>query len=218
MEKLEQIFEPIRAWINKIRTQLKRAVFGANNEKIDFLMDSFYKLNPQQRSGFILGAGAGALLFVLIVFWAYFASIASLESQLNDGFAALYRLQNLKREHQIESKKFDGLVESVQRKTQSLAMKPFFERIAKQQNVTIQDIQEKSSDLPSEIALSEKLKYSTVSVGFNKISIPRLMKFLVEVERSKSFLTVEDLEIRARYQDSLYFDVDAKVRGYRVAQ
>jgi hypothetical protein len=218
MSKLQEALEPVRDWIKKVRTQVRRAVFGANNEKLDFLMDSFYKLNPQQRSGAILGALVAVFLFVSIVFILYFSRVAALESDLNEGFAALYRLQNLKREYQLESKKYDGLVESVTRKAQTLAMKPFFEKIAKQQNVTLQDIQEKKSDLPSDIILSEQLKYTTASIGFNKISVPKLMKFLVEIERSKTFLTIEDLEIRARYQDSLYFDVDAKIRGYSIGQ
>jgi len=46
------------------------------------------------------------------------------------------------------------------------------------------------------------------------ISIPRLLSFLVEVEKSNKYLRVQDLQIRARYGTKLYFDSQAKVRGY----
>ena len=48
------------------------------------------------------------------------------------------------------------------------------------------------------------------------ISIPRLLGFLVEVEKSNKYLRVQDLQIRGRYGTKLYFDSQVKVRGYDV--
>ncbi len=216
MSALDQVLDNVRAWNKNIRTRITKSLFGANNEKLDFVMDSFYKLNPQQRNLALAGSAGGLAFIVIIVLAFYFASVSRLESELNDGFAALYRLQSLKKDYAAENKNFDALIDSVQRKTQSVALKPLFQKIAETTKVNLQDIQEKTSDLPADSALAEKMKYANVQVSFNKISIPRLMKFLVEIERSKSFLTVSDLEVRARYQDALYFDVDAKIRGYSV--
>ncbi len=42
------------------------------------------------------------------------------------------------------------------------------------------------------------------------------MKFLSEVERSNKNLSIENLQIRTRYGDRLYFEASAKVVGYKV--
>ena len=70
--------------------------------------------------------------------------------------------------------------------------------------------------LPVDNPLSEKAQEVKVEMRMPNISIPRLMSFLVEVEKSNKYLKVQDLQIRGRYGTKLYFDGQAKVRGYDV--
>ena len=42
------------------------------------------------------------------------------------------------------------------------------------------------------------------------------MKFMSEVERSNKNLSIDNLQVRTRYGDRLYFEATAKVIGYRV--
>ena len=214
----EAITEKIGSATSGIRGRFKRTVFGANNEKLDFIMDSFLKLEPNQRSAFLVGAGSALGIIVVGVFWLYFSRIGALETELNDGFAALYRLQGLKQEYVVEGRRYNAVVDNVKRKTDRLSLKPFVEKLAQDTQVAIRDLSEKKEDMPSDITFSSKMKYNTVEVDFNKVSIPRLLKFLIEVERSKKYLTIKDLEVRARYRDRLFFEAEAKVRGYTVTQ
>ena len=62
---LDKIFAPLR----RLRSASRRAVFGANNEKLDFLMDSFYKLDAQKQSLALAIGGALIGLVLLLAVW-----------------------------------------------------------------------------------------------------------------------------------------------------
>lgn len=214
----EQVLEPIAAQIKQLRLRVRRTLFGTNNEKLDFLMDSFYKLDSNQRVGVLAGFAAGLSILVILVIGIYFAQVNSLERELDESFAALHKLQGMRRDFVQETKRYDSVIDSLQRATQSLSLKPFVEKTSKSVQVTVRDLAERKSDLPADIAMADRVKYANINVDISKVSIPRLMKFMVEIERSRSFLKIDDLEIRARYQDNLYFDAKLRVRGYSVEQ
>ena len=54
---------------------IKRRILGANNERIDFLMDSFYKLSPSNQTAALIGACGAVFLIVLMIFIVYFSRI-----------------------------------------------------------------------------------------------------------------------------------------------
>jgi len=41
---------------------LKQWIFGKQNERMEFIMDSYFKLSPEQRSGTLIGMGAFGVL------------------------------------------------------------------------------------------------------------------------------------------------------------
>jgi hypothetical protein len=193
---------------------LRRRLFGANNEKLDFLMDSFYKLSPNQRTGVLAGGVSLVGLFVVVAFGLYFSLVARLRSDLSASFAALHELQTQKATYEQENRNFEKLVDIVERKTKQVSLKPFFEKIANEQVVTLEGLADSKSPLPSDNPLAEKFQEVRVEMRMPNISIPRLMSFLVEVEKSNKYLRVQDLQIRGRYGTKLFFDGQAKVRGY----
>jgi hypothetical protein len=194
--------------------QVRRRLFGANNEKLDFFMDSFYKLSPSQRSGVLAGIVGVISLFVLGAIVLYFSQVNRLKSELAGSFAALHELQSMKAGYEQENKNFEKLVDTIEKKTKQMSLKPFFEKIANDMGVTLEGLNDQKAPLPAENALSEKMSEVRVDMRMPNISIPRLMSFLVEVEKSNKYLRVQDLQIRGRYGTKLYFDGQAKVRGY----
>jgi len=97
-----------------------------------------------------------------------------------------------------------------------MSLKPFFEKIANEQGVALEGLTDQKGALPADNALSEKMQEVRVDMRLPNISIPRLMTFLVEVEKSNKYLRLQDLQVRGRYGTKLYFDAQAKVRGYDV--
>jgi len=202
---------------DQIQVNLKVAqkrLFGVNNEKLDFLMDSFYKLSSNQRTAALAGSIGVVFLLVVMVFGLYFSLVSHLKNDLSSSFAALHELQSKKAMYEQENRNFEKLVDMVERKTKQVSLKPFFEKIANEQGVIIEGLSDSKSPLPADNPLAERFQEVRVEMRMPNISIPRLLSFLVEVEKSNKYLRVQDLQIRARYGTKLYFDSQAKVRGY----
>jgi len=195
---------------------VRKRLFGTNNEKLDFLMDSFYKLSPNQRTGLLAATVAAIAMFVLGAVGLYFSQVSRLKVELSRSFASLHELQALKVSYEQENKNFEKLLDTVERKTKQMSLKPFFEKIANEQGVVLEGLTDQKGALPADNALSEKMQEVRVDMRLPNISIPRLMTFLVEVEKSNKYLRVQDLQVRGRYGTKLYFDAQAKVRGYDI--
>lgn len=193
---------------------IKTRLFGANNERLDFIMDSFYKLTPQQRNGvFAIGISVIAIL-ILSAFALYFTEVRSLESELSQSVAALQELRKYKISDQAEERRFSKLVETIRVKTRGLSMKPFFEKLTKEKGVAMKDLTEKEVDLDSSNPLSDSVKEVHVELRIPEISIPRLLNFITEVEKAERYIRLQDIKITAQFGNKLYFSTMLTFRGY----
>lgn len=213
MSAFEDFQEKIRNQVAVVTTEIRKRIFGANNENLDLLVDSFYKLEPQQRNAVIAGSIAGLCLIVFGFVGLYFAQISSLNRELNKRFDALYEIRELKADYQREDRRFQSLADALTGSSSSVRIKPFFEKIANEQGVQIEGLNESKSALPAENALSEKFQEVRVDMRLNNISIPRLLNFIVEVEKGGGFIRIQDIQIRSRYGTKLFFDAQIKARG-----
>jgi len=219
MSGVNAIVDQMRGQLQSVANIVRIRVLGANNERLDFLMDSFYKLSPPQRTAAFSGLIAVVGFFVFGAVILYFSQVSRLRSELNESFDALHEMQTLKTEYQNEQRRYDKLFEQISRKTGDLRPKPFFEKIANEQGVQIEGgLTETRVPLPPENPLSEKMQEVRVEMRLNNISIPRLLTFLVEVEKANNFVRVQDLEIKSRFGTRLYFDSKLKARAYSVSR
>lgn len=214
MSGLVAFQESVRSQFDIFVKELKKRTLGANNERLDLLVDSFYKLEPPQRNAVIAGGVAVLALTMLGFLTLYFAQVNSLNRELNKRFDALYEVRELKRDYQQEDAKFARLIESVMTASGGLRIKPYFEKIANDQGVQIEGLNETKVPLPSDNPMSDKLQEVKVEMRLNNISIPRLLNFIVEVEKGSGSIRVQDLQIRARYGTKLFFDAQLKGHGY----
>lgn len=214
MSALTTMQDNMRTQVQQLNKEIRRRVLGANNERLDLLVDSFYKLEPPQRNAVIVG-GIASLVLVVVSFLAlYFAQVSSLNRELNKRFDALYEMRQQKHEYQVEDRKFAKLIESVTADSASLRIKPYFEKIANDQAVQIEGLTETKVPLAADNPMSEKLQEVKVEMRLNNISIPRLLNFITEVEKGSGSIRIQDMQIRARYGTKLFFDVQLKGHGY----
>jgi len=211
---LDPVIDKVRSQIQRGFNQVRIRLLGTNNERLDFLMDSFYKLNPGQRNAVIGGLVGLVAVFLLGSLGLYYSRVTSLRDELDNGFEALHELSNLKGEYQTEDQRFNRLVDAVNRKTRGMKAKPYFEKVARDQNVNIEGLTESKASLSTENPLSEKMEEVKVDVRFPNISIPRLLTFMIELEKGNNLVRVQDLTIRGRYGTKLFFDAQGKFRGY----
>lgn len=206
-EKFDNIFS---SQIEVLRKQL----FGVNNERLDFFMDSFYKLEPKQRGLALGGITTLVLGFVFSSVFLYFSRVSALQTELNSSFHALNKLRTLRAQEKMEGQKFDLLVETIGKKTKDLAYRPFFEKISKDLKVNMTNLKEDKVDMDTNNPLGSQMKTMRISMKLPNISLPKLLNFLIEIEKSGKLLRVTDLKIVGIFGNKLFFDVNIMVRGY----
>jgi hypothetical protein len=206
----DQISQNLNKYIRPIKVRL----LGANNERLDFLMDSFYKLSPPQRNGVFAGGIALLALLILAAFALYFSEVRALESELSMSVASLQELRTYKQSDQSESRRFAKLVETINAKTRGLSFKPFFEKMTKEKNIPMKDLTEKEAELESSNPLSDSIKEVLVELRVPQISIPRLLNFITDVEKAERYIRLKNIRITGQYGNKLYFDTTLVFRGY----
>lgn len=214
---MSELTVQIHQKVNGVVKTLKNKVFGHNNERLDFVLDSFYKLSPNQRNGAVAG-GIGVLaVIVMLAISLYFSQVRALERDLSDSFSSLRELKRYKSENLMEEKRFDKLVELIRHKTKGLNFKPFFEKLSREKNIQIKDISEKPAEVDSSNPLSSKIKEVRVEMRLMNISIPKLLDFLIEIEKSGHYMRIQDVKISGTYGNKFFFDSSLVIRGYNVA-
>jgi hypothetical protein len=214
MSQIAVIQDTVKSRVESVVKEIKKRLLGANNERLDLVVDSFYKLEPKQRNVVL---ASGILILVVVCFgflWLYFAQVNALNRELNKRFDALYEIRDLKREYQIADQNFSSLVDSVMSSSGGLRIKPYFEKVANEQGVQLEGLTEMKVPLPSDNPMSEKLQEVKVEMRLNNISVPRLLNFVVEVEKGSGSIRVSDMQIRSRYGTRLFFDAQIKGHGF----
>lgn len=215
MSALQNVRDSIQSLVARGVDRIRRSLFGANNERIDFLMDSFYKLSPEHQTGVLAGVVGMLLVFVLGAFTIYYTRINALEDELNASFDALTEVRSLSSTYEQELKRYQELKSAVSRSASEFKPKPFFESKANQVGVQIADLRSQDTEIPAESPLAADFRYTQVEFKLPKVSLPRLLKFMEEVEKSNGSLNVHSLQIRTRYGDRLFFETSAKVIAYK---
>lgn len=213
----ESKFDDLKTRLLSEIDQLKIRVLGPNNERLDFVIDSFSKLDQNQQKGVLAGLFATIFFFVFIAFWIYFAQVSTLKNNLSESFEAIRQLESLSGQFTKEEKTFDKLLTRVRSKTGSIgSFKSHFETISRKESVNISSLNEKIVKIADENPLSTEMNQVKVDVDVDNISLPKIMKYIVAIEKSDKFLKVSDLKIRSRYGTKLYFDTQMSVKGYKV--
>jgi hypothetical protein len=215
MSALQNLRDSIQSLVARGVDRVRRSLFGANNERIDFLMDSFYKLSPEHQTGVLASVVGMLLVFVLGAFTIYYTRINALEDELNASFDALTEVRSLSSTYEQELKRYQELKSAVSRSASEFKPKPFFESKANQVGVQIADLRSQDTEIPAESPLAADFRYTQVEFKLPKVSLPRLLKFMEEVEKSNGSLNVHSLQIRTRYGDRLFFETSAKVIAYK---
>lgn len=217
MSSFEGVMSQVRGQWDSVTREIQGRVFGANNERLDLLMDTFNRLNEKQRSMAIGGAGLGIFLFISLAIALYLSSVTSLQKDLEESFSALQELDSRKKDFQGEEARYAQLIEMMS-KQNAVAKKPQLEKVSKDAGIDLEGLTEAKVPLPSENPLSKRVQEAKLDMRLNNISIPRLLNFLVEVEKSNNLLRIRDLTVRGRYGTKLYFDSQVVVRGYTVGE
>ena len=217
MAQFDSIMAQVRGQWDQIQKQVQARLFGTNNERLDLVMDTFNRLNQQQRTMALSGIGGGIFLLIAMAVGLYLSGVHSLQQDLEESFSSLQEFDTKKKDFQQEDAKYSQLIEMMG-KQNTVAKKPLLEKVSKDVGVDLEGLSESKVALPADNPLAKKVQEAKLDMRLSNISIPKLLNFLVEVEKSSNLLRVRDLTVRGRYGTRLYFDSQVVVRGYTAGE
>lgn len=215
------MFDSLRSSINEtvssLSSVLSAKIFGKNNERLDFVLDSFYKLPPEKRTGVLTGVFVLLGFLVVGIFALYFSRVNTLDHSLNDSAIALGEFRAHQIESQDASSDLERLKERIKSKMKSFSIKPFFEKISDENSVEIRTTKVKPSETVDLGELSSLMKEQDVEIVISKISIPKLLKFISAIEKKQKYIRVKDLRIRDLSGNKLYFEAQIFFRAFQLS-
>jgi hypothetical protein len=209
--------DDIKARILNQIDSFKIRIFGQNNERLDLLVDSFNKLDANQQKMALSGGIVAIFAFIILSFAIYFTNISSLKNDLSESFEAIRQLESLSTEHTKEKRKFDKLLSNVKSKTRGIrSFKSHFESLSRKEGITLRSLNESAVKISPENPLSDEMNEVKVDLDVDNISLPKILKFAIAVEKDGKYMKVSNLKIRSRYGTKLYFDTKMSIKGYKV--
>ena len=212
------LIEEVKVKVDQGTRIVKEKIFGVNNERLEFLLDSFYKLDQNAKNAVlgVLAAGIGA--FIIGAVSIYIVQVGEISKELTDTINANTQLRSLEAMEKKELDAFNNLVKEIERKNRNIGFKPFFEKLARKANIPIKSIAERQPEMDAQNPLAQYIQQVNIDLKLLKISLPKLINFVDSIEKSGHFLKVQDLKISGIFGDKLYFDVDLLVRGYKTTR
>lgn len=204
----------IPRWLLPVR----EFIFGKQNERIEYFMDSYFKLPPEGRTAVVSGAFilGGLILFGFIA--AYLTALSSLQTKLDNSFLALNKLRTKQVEYAVTKRKFDELDKRLANVSSSVQILSFLEEKAKANDLQISgnskaDKASGEKDFIRSTPLEEKYKSTRSEFRVSNVSLKKIIDLVVSIESDDKMLRVTDLRIKGLYQNKLFFDATFGVDG-----
>ncbi|NBW80251.1 hypothetical protein EBR21_00720 [bacterium] len=213
-ESIEQNQGSIPRWLLPVR----EIIFGKQNERIEYFMDSYFKLPSEGRTAVVAGAFLLAGLTVFGFIGLYLSSLSSLQSKLDQSFQAVNKLRAKQVEYAVTKRKFDELDKRISNVTSSLQILSLLEEKAKSLDLQISgntktDKASSEKDFIKGTLLAEKYKSTRSEFRVSNVSLKKIIDFVVAIESDDKMLRVSDLRIKGLYQNKIYFDATFAVDG-----
>lgn len=203
-KSLSNLFAPIRT-----------ALLGRQNERIEFLMDSYLKLTPEWRSAVLVGGIFLSILSLIGIISIYLAALGGLQGRLDQAFEATNQIKELRNSYLVTKQKFTDFESKLETANQGLVLISVIETKAKELGLSASGFapQPTTTDLPPNNPLNTKYQNAKVEFRISNVSLKKIVEFVIAVENLPHMLRVSSLKIKALYQNKLFFDATFEVEG-----
>jgi len=193
---------------------IQEKTLGKNNERLDFVLDSFYKLESNKRTAVLATLSAVLLSLFLGVFALYYSRVDSLNNALNNHTVYLSEVKKLLLKKKVADSEFDSLESQIKSDLNRFSLKPFIEKASKQSQVNIRSLNVRDASNPEDIGkLSDMLQEKHIDIKVQRVSLARLLKFIELIEKPRKYIKVSSLKIVSI--DKLYFNLELSLRAFQ---
>lgn len=192
---------------------LRSLIFGRQNERLEFLMDSYFKMPPEGRTGVLVGSAVVGVLFLVGIIILYLAALGSLQGRLDTAFEVTNKLRESHTSHAMIKQKFSDLEQKIAAANVNLVPISVLEQKAKELGLAASSFppQLPVSDLPASNPLSDKYQNAKIEFRVSNVSLKKIVDFVIAIESTPHMLRVTSLKIKALYQNKIFFDATFEV-------
>jgi hypothetical protein len=198
-----------------ITNPIRNLILGRQNERIEFLMDSYFKLSPEGRTTVLVGGILGGVVFVIAVIALYVMALGNLQNKLDQAFSSTNKLRELQQSYAIADAAYTSLERQVTAANEGLVLISVLEQKSKELGLTASGFppQLPRTDLPANNPLSKNFQNAKVEFRLSNSPLKKIIELVTAIESTPHLLRVTSLRIRALYQNKLYFDANLEVEG-----
>ena len=196
---------------------LRKTLFGRQNERLEYLIDSYSRLSPEARMGTVVAGTFVGFLAVFGVISLFVMGMGSLEKNLETSLASLNELKVLEAKHTSASQRFKTLSRGLEKATGSgFELITFLDQATKKMGLTDVKFKDKATitPLPDTNPLSTKLSQVETTFSIKEISLRKIIELVVSIESNKHKLIVTEVSINSFSTEKLFFRANFKVQGY----
>lgn len=179
--------------------------------QFDRLGTAWASLSDRERRILALMAVATVLFVAALGFTSLRKSIGSREAAIASKTQSMERIGRLAdgyREAEQARQRMEARI-----KGNPVRLFSYLEDVAKKQQITLGDMQDRGTD-----SVGEGISRSTVEVSFARIDLRSLTAFLNEIEKSQHLVKVEKLRMRGRTDDPNSLDAAVTVSTYSLSK
>lgn len=198
-----------------ITNPIRNLILGRQNERIEFLMDSYFKLSPEGRTTVLVGGILGGVVFVIAVIALYVMALGNLQNKLDQAFSSTNKLRELQQSYAIADAAYTSLERQVTAANEGLVLISVLEQKSKELGLTASGFppQLPRTDLAANNPLSKNFQSAKVEFRLSNSPLKKIIELVTAIESTPHLLRVTSLRIRALYQNKLYFDANLEVEG-----
>lgn len=205
---------------NQIIQPIRSVIFGKQDERLEYIMDSYFKLSQEGRVGVLIGGVVLGFFALLAMVTIYVAAIRGLHTELENSFEALNKLNDAKISYNVTKNKFNELEAKLSSANSSFSLQGFLETKAKESGLTATGFppQIPTTDLAASNPLKGRYQFAKVEFRLQNASLKKIIEYVMAVEASPHMLKATTLRIKSRYQDKLYFDATLEIEALLAKQ
>jgi hypothetical protein len=202
---------------NRVSDEIKKFIFGPNNENLDEILDRFYSIRQERRARLISYIISTYVILLLCMVTAYLYGLHRLQTKLDSSVEYLNELASIYNEYISTETSYMSIMKSLQTSSHGTSeLAQVLAQKAQELGVDIQDIPPNlpAIDLPSSSPLSKSLRMARIDVKLNSVSIKKMMDYINAIQTMPQKFKVSSLEIKQMTDTKLYFNVNMIAEGY----
>jgi len=195
--------------ITQIMTSLKLFIFGENNQRLEYLIESFYRLNHERRSIIIISSILSGITIFILSIIIYIIGLFSLQSNLNSAYNNSNTLKEFKAPYMALQGSFDELIHGIRSSNMNLSLVSLLEQKAKDLGVQTSHFPSKPliTKFTGQNPLVDLFQKESVDFKISGTSLKKIMEYINIIEQMPNKLRVTKFRLLSITEAKLYFDV-----------